>query len=128
MNDLLPGFSVGAQKRKVELNIKRYGREYLFTRYVRNEFKETTDEVEKEITIRGIYHMSTSHIKLKEADGSRIVSKRTPMLLVLYDDFVEDPLETDDKVDVNGSPHRVTEAVNLAEGDFAYSVSLELIV
>lgn len=114
---------------KIRRQILWNGEEFTFNRYKVNEYKELTDEIEKSITVKGIFHEGGGYggmlnIELYERDGARSISSMKPMILCLYEDGKE--LLIDDEVVIAGSKFRVVEKNNVKQIDVAFEVSLEL--
>jgi len=125
------GFHKSSQRRKIRANIRTHGLTFEFIRHERNEFGEITDEIEKKIEIKGIYHigsiMGGMYLTERERDGGVTPKKNAPMILVLYSDFIDEPIEQLDRVFVNGIENRVVEIINVAEVNFACDICLEVI-
>lgn len=114
---------------KIKRQVLWNGQDFVFTRYVKNEYHELTDEVEKEIKIKGVFHEGGGYggmlnIELYERDGARSVSSMKPMILCTYEDGVN--LKMDDEVVIAGSKFRVVEKNNVKQINVAFEVSLEL--
>lgn len=92
-----------------------------------NDFKEPTEEETKIGELQGLYHEQSSHVKVTTGDTTQIRSKKIPMILCLYDDFVMLDLKMGDKVKINGKTYKVTGVVNIQEWNIIADVSLEVI-
>lgn len=116
-------------RERVKRRILWDGRDFKFTRYAVNEYHEKTNEVEKEYTIKGIYHDGGGYggmlnIELVEREGSRDLMKTKPMILCLCDDVSKD-VQMDDRVFIGDDEYFVVERTNLTNYNIAYEISLE---
>lgn len=114
---------------KIKRQILWNGQKFTFNRYKVNEYKELTDEIEKSIIVKGIFHEGGGYggmlnIELYERDGARSISSMKPMILCLYEDGKD--LVIDDEVVIAGSKFRVVEKNNVKQINVAFEVSLEL--
>lgn len=118
-------------RNKINRQVLWNGREFVFIRYKQNSYHEPTDEVELEITIRGVFHDGGGYggmlnYELYERDGSREVSKMKPMVVCLYDD-VSSQIQMGDKVEIDGSKYFVVEKNDVTKMQVLYEISLEQI-
>ena len=114
---------------RVKRRILWDGRDFTFTRYAVNEYHEKTKEIEKQYTIKGIYHDGGGYggmlnIELLEREGSRDLMKTKPMILCLCDDISKD-VQMDDRVFIGDDEYFVAERTNLTNYNIAYEISLE---
>lgn len=112
---------------KLRRALKIQGKEYLFKRYGVNKFKEKTPVELDSISIKGIFHNTTSYIDITEGAATKKQRKFTPMLMVLYEDYIIKPVLTGDIVEFMGQRYKVTGIDNVEESDYAIDISLEVI-
>lgn len=109
---------------KIQRELKRAGKEYVFKRAKLNVFKEPTDEKEDAGSLLGIYHEQSSNISITTGDTTQIRSKKIPMILCLYQDALF--LKVDDTVKINNKTYKVTGIVNIQEWNIISDISLEV--
>lgn len=116
-------------KNKINRQIMWNGTDFTFVRYKKDSYHQITDEVEKEIKFRGVYHQGGGYggmlnIEIFERDGARTISKMKPMILCLYSDETKD-IEMDDFVTISGNTYKVVGKDNITNFDIAFEISLE---
>lgn len=73
---------------KLKREIRRSGSDFVFKRQKLNEFNEPSGEYEEVGSIKGLYHESNSYVTNTVGDAATTRTKKQPMLLCLYEDFV----------------------------------------
>ena len=111
---------------KIKREIKRSGNEYEIYRHVKNEFGEPVSDEQYVGKISAIYHEENSNIQITTGDTTQVRTKKIPMLLCLYDEFVETEFEVGDFVLINGKKFKITGIVNIQEWSIIGDVSLEV--
>ncbi len=116
-------------RERVKRRILWDGRDFTFTRYAKNSYKEITDEVEKQYTIKGIYHDGGGYggmlnLELLEREGSRETERTKPMIFCAYDEVTKD-VQMDDRVVIGDDLYYVVEKQNVTNYSIAYEISLE---
>ena len=116
-------------RNKINRQILWNGQDFVFTRYGENKYHELTDEVEKTIKIRGVFHEGGGYggmlnQELFEREGSREFSKMKPMILCLYDEVSKD-LQMDDRVVSGDDIYFVVAKNDIKNLHIAFEVSLE---
>lgn len=116
-------------RNKINRQILWNGQDFVFTRYEENQYHELTDEVEKTIEIRGVFHEGGGYggmlnQELFEREGSREFSKMKPMILCLYDEVSKD-LQMDDRVVIGDDTYFVVAKNDVKNLHVAFEVSLE---
>lgn len=115
---------------KLRRELKKVGREYEFERAVLNAFKEPTNESVVAGKLMGLYHEYTgggmsSGVSVTSSDAAQVRSKKTPMILCLYEDAKF--IKFGDVVKINSKKLKVTGVVNIQEWNIVADVSLEVI-
>ena len=111
---------------KIKREIKRSGNEYEIYRHAKNEFGEPVSDEQYVGKISAIYHEENSNIQITTGDTTQVRTKKIPMLLCLYEEFIETRFEVGDFVLINGKKFKVTGIVNIQEWSIIGDVSLEV--
>lgn len=111
---------------KIKREIKRSGNEYEIYRRAKNEFGEQISDTQYVGKINALYHEENSNIQITTGDTTQVRTKKIPMLLCLYDEFVETRFEVGDFVEINSKVFKVTGIVNIQEWGIIGDVSLEV--
>lgn len=111
---------------KIKREIKRSGNEYEIYRRAKNEFGEPISDTQYVGKINALYHEENSNIQITTGDTTQVRTKKIPMLLCLYDDFVKTRFEVGDYVEINSKVFKVTGVVNIQEWGIIGDVSLEV--
>lgn len=112
---------------KLQRALKRSGIEYDFERFGKNEFDELNEEVVKSFKIKGLYHEQNGYITITTGDAAKTRTKKTPMILCLYEDVVSSGLKVGDFVKINNKVLKVNGVVNVQEWNIISDISLEFI-
>lgn len=83
---------------KLKRLLKQSGSKFTFVREKLNEFNEPNGEPEEVATLTGIYHETNSFMTDTVGDAATTRTKKQPMIICLYDDFVSSSLCQGDKV------------------------------
>lgn len=125
------GYGVSHNVRKLIHEVEKFGKEYTFTKYVKNEFNEVQiSEPLQEVTIKGIYHFMTwnaGYVGMYEFDPSRVENERMPSIMCTHKVFEGTGIALDDTVIVNGKLHRVIALINPGEANIAINICLEMV-
>ena len=113
------------EKAKLKRELKRSGKDYIFSRMGENEFGEKNEQPVEIGILNAIYHETNGHISTTKKDSTIYRKLKTPMLLCLYEDTTF--LNVGDTTIINGKEYRVTGIVNVQEWDIIGDVSLEVI-
>ena len=111
---------------KIKREIKRSGNEYKIYRHAKNEFGEPVSDEQYVGKISAIYHEENSNIQITTGDTTQVRTKKIPMLLCLYEEFVETAFEVGDFVLINSKKFKITGIVNIQEWSIIGDVSLEV--
>ena len=112
---------------KVKRELKKSGVEFEFIRQGKNEFNEFTDEKKSVGKLMGLYHEQNGHISITLGDTTQTRTKKTPMILCLYDDVSLLNLQVGDAVILNGKTFKLTGIVNIQEWNIICDISLEVV-
>lgn len=112
---------------KIRRELKRSGIDLVFERPVLNAFKEPTKETAPLGTLRCLYHEQNGYIKITTGDTTQTRTKKTPMLLCLYEDADALKLQVDDQVKINSKTFKVTDVMNVQEWNIVADISLEVV-
>lgn len=112
---------------KIKRELKRSGREFEFVRQKKNEFKEFIDESESVGKLIGLYHEQNGSISISLGDTTQTRTKKTPMILCLYEDASLLNLQVGDVVQINGKTFKLTGVVNVQEWNIISDISLEVV-
>lgn len=107
---------------KIQRQIDWNGEEFTFIHTGEDEYHNPTEPVE--ISIKGIYHQSTSYQQKTSDTGSVTSTKPRPMILTTYDDGSK--LSLGDTINLNGKDMFVTGLENVQELNVAIQISLEV--
>ena len=110
---------------KLRRELKRIGREFQFERAELNAFKEPTDDSVPAGKLMGLYHEQNSSVSVTTGETTQTRSKKTPMILCLYEDATF--LKIDDFVKINSKKLKVTGIVNIQEWNIIADISLEVV-
>ena len=110
-------------KNKIERQLKCNGLEYTFKRKSLDKFGQETDELVVVKTIKGLYHETNSYVTKKKSDASITTSKKSPMILALFDDALD--IKMNDIVSINNSNYIVNDVLNIQNYSIAVNISLE---
>lgn len=110
---------------KIRRELKRTGNLYEFKRAKLNNFKEPTDEELLAGKLMGLYHEQNSHVSVTTGETTQTRTKKTPMILCLYEDAKT--LKLGDMVKINSKKLKVTGIVNIQEWNIIADISLEVI-
>lgn len=116
-------------KNKIVRQIKWNGQRFEFLRFKKNEYQESTEDVEKTFELSGVFHEGGGYggmlnIEMYGRDGGRTVTKMKPMILCLYEDGVN--LDTDDVVFIGDYKYHVVEKNDIKNLGIAFEISLEI--
>lgn len=115
---------------KIKREIKRSGLEYEFKRKDLNEFNEPISEAVLVGKVKGIYHEVTyagDRSNLLSEDSSQTRSKKTPMILCLYEDIASLNLQIGDLVNFNNKNFKVVNVSNIQEWNIVADIFLEVV-
>lgn len=110
---------------KLRRELKKIGVEYEFKRAKLNDFKEPTKESVFAGKLTGLYHEQNSSVSVTTGETTRTRTKKTPMILCLYEDAKF--LKLDDIVKINSKTFKVTGVVNIQEWNIIVDISLEVV-
>lgn len=110
---------------KLRRELKRIGKEYEFKRAELNKFKEPTNESVLAGKLIGLYHEQNSHVSVTTGETTQTRTKKTPMILCLYEDAKT--LKLGDAVEINSKKLKVTGIVNIQEWNIIADISLEVV-
>ena len=111
---------------KIKREIRRSGNEYEIYRNAKNEFGEPVSDIQYVGNINALYHEENSNIQITTGDTTQVRTKKIPMLLCIYDDFVDIEFSVGDFVKINSKVFKVTGIVNIQEWGIIGDVSLEV--
>lgn len=112
---------------KIRRELKRSGTEYEFKRFEKNGFGEF-DKKESTIvgTLKGLYHEQSNGIQITVSDATQTRSKKTPMILCLYEDTTSLDLQVGDFVKINARTFKILGITNIQEWNIISDISLEV--
>lgn len=111
---------------KVKREIKRSGSQYNVYRQAKNEFGEPISDIQYVGAFSAIYHEENSNVQITTGDTTQVRTKKIPMLLCLYEEFINIGFELGDCVVINGKVFKITGVVNIQEWNIIGDVSLEV--
>ena len=117
-------------RNKIKRQIDWNGQEFTFTRYKKDKYGQITEEVELELSVKGVYHDGGGYggmlnIEIYSRDGSRTITKMKPMIICLYEE--ENRVLLDDVVHIGDNIYKVVEKVNVKNMNVAFEISLEVV-
>ena len=110
---------------KLQRELKRIGKEYVFERPKLNQYKEPTGETEDVCKLAGLYHEQNGSISVSTGETTQTRTKKVPMILCLFNDAKL--LKIGDIVKINSKTFKVTGTVNIQEWNIIADISLEVI-
>lgn len=110
---------------KLQRELKRIGKEYVFKRAELNQFKEPTSDTKEIGKLVGLYHEQNSHVNVATGETTQTRTKKIPSILCLFEDA--NFLEIGDITKINSKTFRVTGIVNIQEWNIIADVSLEVL-
>ena len=118
------------EEKKIKRELKRSGIDYEFKRIIKNEFEEADGEAEVIGKIKGIYHEETAVngiITITVKDNVQVRSKKSPVILCLYEDTASLALKVGDIVEMANKTFKVVGISNIQEWSIIADISLEVI-
>ena len=112
---------------KIKRELKRSGMEFKFERQDKHAFNEFTDSTNEVGSIIGVYHEQNGSIRIATGDAAKTRTKKTPMILCLYDDVSILNLKIGDITRVNNKTLKITGIVNIQEWNIVSDISLEVV-
>lgn len=107
-------------KNKIQKQVSWKGEDFVFVHVEEDKYHEAEETVE--ITVKGVYHQSTSYEQKTTTNGSVTASKPSPMILCLYEDA--NTITVGDTVTINDKDMIVTGIENVQELNVALQISL----
>ncbi len=116
-------------RNKIKRQINWNGQNFKFVRFKKNQYRELTEEVEREFYFKGVFHEGGGYggmlnFELYERDGARTLSRLKPMILCLYEDGRE--LIIDDQVRIGDEDFKVVEINDVKNLGVAIEISMEV--
>ena len=110
---------------KLRRELKKVGAQYEFKRAKLNNFKEPTKEDVFAGKLMGLYHEQNSSVSVTTGETTQTRTKKTPMILCLYEDAKT--LKLGDTVKINSKKLKVAGIVNIQEWNIIADISLEVV-
>lgn len=122
--------NVKFQEQKIEMLIKKRGKDFTFTRFNKNEFGEVTKEIKTTVTFKGVFHISNkanigSYVQVFNEDATRREAGKQYAILTTFTRYKDNPVEIDDIVEVEGKKYKVMASYNIDSANYGVEVSLE---
>lgn len=114
------------EAQKIKREIEVHGKSYTFYREVLDEDGEPTGAVEQTAVLCGLFHVSGGYVSRETYTGTEIRTKRSPMLLCLWDETKE--IRNEDFVIINGQTYKVVNKRNINEYSIVCDMSLEVVL
>lgn len=113
-------------RNKINRQIKQNGSKYIFKRYGVDEYNQLTNEIVKEMPIKGLFHETVNHVQqiLSESDGARITDVPQSYILCLFNEG--DQIKMDDFVEINERIYKVISKTNVGNFNVAYDINLRM--
>lgn len=108
---------------KIKREIETHGNCYDIYRNVLDEYGEATGKSVKITTIQGLFHISGSYVSRETKEGTETRTKRSPMLLCLWEDTEE--VQNKDIVVINNQKFIIINKRNINEYNIVCDMSLE---
>lgn len=114
------------QLNKVRRLINTWGQNFSFSYPGKNLFNEPTEETET-LTLRGLYHQSSSTLTKSSEDSTTTRTKPAPQILCLWSEVEKLKLEdlSNYQVEFNSRKYQISGIVNLGEANTVAEISLE---
>lgn len=112
---------------KIKRELKRSGIDYEFKRAEKNDFGESTDELNIVGKLKGLYHEQNSTIQITTGETTQTRTKKVPMILCLYEDTASLILQVGDIVKINAKIFKVTGVTDVQEWNLISDISLEVV-
>lgn len=111
---------------RLEVQLKMRGIKYTFVRQGTDKFGQPSNDVEEQFDIIGIYHESNSYIQSTGSDATIIRTKKSPMILCLYEDAKE--IVQGDIVTINDKMYKVSGVLDIQSYSVAADISLDEVI
>ena len=112
---------------KIKRELKKSGIKYEFKRLKGNQFGEPSNDEEDVGFVNGLYHEQNSNVEIATGDTTQVRTKKSPMILCLYEDVALLALKIGDVVHFNNKTFKVSGVVNIQEWNIVADISLEVI-
>lgn len=109
---------------RVQLDMR--GIEYTFSRQAVDKFGQPLEDVQEQIKLKGIYHESNGYIQTTGSDATITRTKKSPMILCLYEDGVK--IKQGDSITIEGKQYKVSDVLNIQNYSIASDISLEEVI
>lgn len=114
------------EMQKIKREIETHGKLYEFFRETYDIDGEPTGEVEQKSQACGLFHVSGGFVSRETYTGTEIRTKRSPMMLLLWEEAKE--IQNKDFVIVNGQRFNVVNKRNVNEYNIVCDLSLEVVL
>lgn len=114
------------EKYKLKQDITTNGEQYEIKRNKRNSYNERTNELEHIVTITALFHTTYSHVTESRSDGTTTHSKRSPSLLVMWEDV--EKISIEDFVVINDQMYKIVSKQNVGNLNLCCELSLEVVL
>ena len=110
------------------------GQEFTFTKFKTNQYGESTQEIDKQVTILGVSHIfnggNTISISKSSENSSSVRSKHFIGILTFWNSFGDysgaSSLEPGMSIVIENEIHKIVKSENLANAGVAAEISLEV--
>lgn len=114
---------------KIQREIKRSGRQFVFQRYGKNKFGELdTSTITSAGVLFGIYHEENSYVTIKVGETTQIRKQKQPRILCLFESVSDIGLQLGDWIDLNGKRYKYNACTNIQEWNIIADISLEEVI
>ena len=111
------------QLNKVRRLINTGGTWFTFSKQGKNEFNEPNGVETSTVSLKGIYHETTSYLKKSTDDAATVRAKSSPMILCLYE--ASSFLDREFTLAYRGKLYCIGEIKDIAESGVICDISLE---
>lgn len=113
---------------KIKRELKKSGKSFVVCVDNKNAFGSPVDGEPKVIgTFTGIYHEENGYISVSTGETTQTRSKKTPMILCLWEDISVLNFEAGTFIMINNKKYNITGIVNIQNWSLIADVSLELV-
>ena len=111
---------------KIETELNFHGIEYTFLRCGKDKFGQPSEQLTEQIVLKGIYHESNSYITTSGSEASETRTKKSPMILCLFEDGCK--VQQGDVVCIRGNKYKVSGVLDIQNYSVVADISLEEVV
>lgn len=110
------------QCKNLKREINRIGKDLTVFREVLDRYGEATGNYKAVAIIKGVFHIQKGYIKQEKSDGTTVLSKGEPRLLIMYEKAKY--IQSNDRIEANNKIYRINGYENINNLDIVADISL----